>query len=132
MYDAASVAEYIHEIISARPITYAQEEMWALLLNAREQITHEVLVSRGALDGTLALPGMIFRDAIRLGAGSGIVTHNHPSGDPTQSHADVLCAQHQQRAGQLLNIFLMYHVIVAHDSWYSMREHGLCASSTRP
>ncbi len=128
--DAGSVAEYIMKNIFPHPLTYTQEEMWALLFNARGQITHEVMVSRGSLDASIAHPSMIFRDAIRLAAKTVIVTHNHPSGDPEPSHADVLSTQRLRKAGEILGISLMDHIIVAKDAWTSMREHDWFDSNT--
>jgi DNA repair protein RadC len=121
--DAGSVARYIMENIFPHPLTYTQEEMWALLFNARGQVTHEVMVSRGSLDVMIAQPSMIFRDAIRLGAKSVVITHNHPSGDAEPSHADLLTTQRLRRAGEILEISLMDHIVVAKDAWTSMREH---------
>lgn len=132
IFDANSVAGYIMGNIFPKPETYMQEEMWALLFNCREQITHEVLVSRGSLDASIAHPSMIFRDAIRLGAHRLIITHNHPSGDPDPSHADELTTQRLRNAGELLGIPMLDHIIVAKDAWYSMAEHEWCSSQARP
>ena len=66
----------------------------------------------------------VFRPAI-VAAGSAIVlTHNHPSGDPTPSEADIKCTRDLIRAGQLLKIELMDHVIIGSDRHVSMREQG--------
>ncbi len=128
--DATSVAGYIMENIFPNPEEYTQEEMWALLFNCRGQITHEIMVSRGSLDASIAHPSMIFRDAIRMGAAKVVVTHNHPSGDPDPSHADVLTTQRLRKAGELLGIPFLDHIIVAKDAWYSMSEHDWCQSQT--
>jgi len=128
--DASSVATYITKCIFPHPEEYTQEEMWALLFNCRGQITHEVMVSRGSLDASLAHPSMIFRDAIRLGAAKVLVTHNHPSGDPDPSSADVLLTQRLRDAGEILGIPILDHVIVAHGAWYSLAEHDWCPSHT--
>jgi DNA repair protein RadC len=132
VFDAPSVAGYIMENIFPKPETYMQEEMWALLFNCRDQITYEVLVSRGSLTESHAHPSMIFRDAIWLGAHRVIITHNHPSGNPDPSHADVELTQRLRNAGELLGIPMLDHIIVAKDAWYSMAENHWCSSHARP
>lgn len=121
--DAGSVVAHVQEHVFPRIGEYLQEEMWALHLNAREQITHDVLVSRGTLDGSLAHPAIIFRDAIRLGAARVIIVHNHPSGCPDPSRADVLVTRRLRLAGELLDVPLLDHIVIAKGAWYSFAEH---------
>ena len=121
--DAGSVVAHVHEHVFPHIGQYVQEEMWSLLLNCREQITHDVLVSRGTLDSTIAQPANVFRDAIRLGASRVIIVHNHPSGYAEPSRADVLITKRLRLAGELLDIFLLDHIVLASDAWYSFAEH---------
>jgi DNA repair protein RadC len=121
--DAGSVVAHVQEAVFPKVGQYMQEEMWSLLLNCREQITHDVLVSRGTLDSSLASPSIIFRDAIRLGASRVIIVHNHPSGCPDPSQADVLITKRLRLAGELLDIVLLDHIILTQDGWYSFAQH---------
>jgi DNA repair protein RadC len=110
----------IYENVAACP----QEELWVLILNARYFLTHEVLVSRGTLDQSLASPGIVFRDAIRLNAARIILLHNHPSGDPEPSHADIILTRRMCEAGDLLGTPVADHLILAGTTSLSMLEHG--------
>lgn len=121
--NAGSVVAHVQDQFFPHISEYKQEEMWSLLLNCREQITHDVLVSRGTVDSTLAHPANVFRDAIRLGASRVIIVHNHPSGYAEPSRADVLITKRLRLAGELLDIFLLDHIVLASDAWYSFAEH---------
>ena len=121
--NAGSVVAHVQEHVFPQIGQYMQEEMWSLLLNSREQITHDILVSRVTVDSTLAQPSIVFRDAIRLGASRIIVVHNHPSGCPDPSRADVLMTKRLRQAGELLDVILLDHIVLASDAWYSFAEH---------
>ena len=119
----AGVADYLINQLFSPFDQFPQEELWVLVLNARTIITHEVMVSRGTPDASLAHPGTIYREAIRLNACSIVVTHNHPSGDPEPSDADLQITTRLRRAGEILGIPLLDHLIVGAGAWYSLREH---------
>jgi len=121
--NAGSVVAHVNDQIFPQVGQYMQEEMWSLRLNCREQITYDVLVSRGTVDSTLAHPSNVFRDAIRLGASRVIIVHNHPSGWPDPSRADVLITKRLRHAGELLDVILLDHIILTERVWYSFAEH---------
>jgi len=82
-------------------------------------------VSVGSLDTTLAHPREVFERAIRAGAASIIVVHNHPSGDPTPSDDDIRLTRRLIEAGKILGIRLLDHIVVSRDAHYSFRGHAL-------
>ncbi|MEO7300529.1 MAG: zincin-like metallopeptidase domain-containing protein [Verrucomicrobiota bacterium] len=95
-----------------------------LLLNTRRKIKGHHVVSIGLMDTILVHPREVFRTAI-IGAASAIVLlHNHPSGEPQPSEADVKVTRDLIRAGQLLKIEVCDHVIVGHGRHSSLRELG--------
>lgn len=99
-----------------------------LLLNTRRRVKGHHLVSIGTLDTILVHPREVFRLAIIHGGVSAIVcVHNHPSGDPTPSEADIKVTRDLQRAGQLIKIELLDHVILGADRHFSLREAGYLA-----
>jgi len=118
-------ADYLYKHIFADPYLPTQEEMWALLLNTKYRITHHALLYRGLVDSVPIRVAEVYRDAIRLGAPRLIVSHCHPSGDPTPSPEDVLVTQQLHRAGELLGIDLMDHIIIGENDWVSLREKKL-------
>jgi DNA repair protein RadC len=96
-----------------------------LLLNTRRRIKGHHLVSIGTLDTILVHPREVFRLAIIAGGVSAIIImHSHPSGDPTPSEADIKVTRDLMRAGQLLKIEVLDHVIVGADRHLSLRELG--------
>ncbi len=108
MADAASVYHYL-----AGELRYEeQENLIALLLDARHRLMRRVLVSRGTLTRLIIHPRDVFREAIRYNASSLIISHNHPSGDPTPSKADEMLTQEIVEAGKLLRLPLLDHVII--------------------
>jgi DNA repair protein RadC len=82
------------------------------------------LVSIGTLDTILVHPREAFRVAVIAAAAAIVLAHNHPSGDPTPSEGDIKATRDLIRAGQLLKIDVLDHVIMGHDRHCSLRELG--------
>lgn len=108
------------------------ETFAALLLDAqaRSLTTLPVEITRGLLDQALVHPRELFRTAIAAAAHSLVIAHNHPSGDPTPSSADRMVTQRLVAAGELLEIPVRDHVILAVDQvggyrYTSFAEAGL-------
>lgn len=115
--------------------SYNTERFKVVCLNTRRHIinVHEIAV--GTLDTVLVHPREVFRPAITSSAAAILVLHNHPSGDPTPSDADVRVTRDLVRAGQLLKIELLDHVILGLPSeekprgYTSLRELGYFSST---
>lgn len=101
-----------------------RENLVVFLLNTRRRIKGHQLVSIGTQDSLLTHAREIFRLAIVTAANGVIVAHNHPSGDPTPSDADVKITRDLIRAGQLLRIELLDHVIIGQGRFSSLRTLG--------
>jgi DNA repair protein RadC len=109
----------------------AAEVFQVLLLNVRRRLVGEpVKVSDGTLDTILVHPREVFRSAIVANAAAVVLVHNHPSGDPTPSEADIKVTRDLIRAGQLLKIEVLDHVIIGRATqerpkdFVSLRELG--------
>jgi DNA repair protein RadC len=77
-------------------------------------------------------PREVFRDALLNGASAIVVAHNHPSGDPEPSHDDERITRRLGRAGQLLNVDVLDHLVIGHQRWTSLARRGLLlADATR-
>ena len=98
-----------------------------LLLNTRRRITGHHLVSIGTLDTILVHPREVFRIAVLSGAAAIVLLHNHPSGDPTPSEADIKVTRDLIRAGQLMKIEVCDHVVIGCQRHCSLRELGYFA-----
>jgi DNA repair protein RadC len=104
-----------------------REHFWAVLVDTRLSYLLHTEVSVGTLTGSLVHPREIFAPALREGAASLILIHNHPSGDPTPSREDIRLTQQLVDAGNLLDVPIHDHVIVGNgtDAWVSFAERGL-------
>lgn len=98
------------------------EEMHALYLNTQYDIVGFTVLSVGGTAGTALLTSDVFRGAIMANAKAIVVAHNHPSGDPMPSVDDLKFTTAIRRAGNLLGIVLLDHLIVCPESdrWRSI------------
>ena len=108
--------------LKERLIIESQEQVWALLLDIKKQMIGEFLVSKGSIDITSIEPREVFLPAVRRGAHGVIVVHNHPSGDPTPSPEDVKVTELLRKAGILLGIRLLDHLIIASRGFFSFSD----------
>jgi DNA repair protein RadC len=103
-----------------------REHFWAILLNAQNHYLMHTLVSVGTQSASLVHPREVLGPALREGAASLILIHNHPSGDPTPSREDLHLTRQLADAAQLLDLRLHDHVIIGSGSerWISMAAQG--------
>ena len=102
-----------------------QETLRVLLLDARNRVQGNIEVYRGKVDGIDIRVAELFREAIRKNAPSIILSHNHPSGDPTPSPEDVKITECAVASGRMLSIDVLDHMIIGRGRWVSLRERGL-------
>ena len=106
------------------------ETFQIVLLNVRRRLIDVREVSHGTLDTILVHPREVFKSAIAANAAAVVLVHNHPSGDPTPSEADIKVTRDLVRAGQLLKIEVLDHVILGRKTqererdYVSLRELG--------
>jgi hypothetical protein len=95
------------------------------ILNTRRRIKGHYLVSIGTMDTILCHPREVFRLAIMASAAAIIIAHNHPSGESTPSEADIKITRDLIRAGQLLKIEVLDHIVIGNPNHSSLRSLGL-------
>lgn len=122
------IAEYFRPIIQGLEI----EKFWVACLNRKNRLKKLVEVTSGTATSALAHPREVFRAAIREGATAVVCVHNHPSGDPAPSAADLQVTRQLREASKAVDIDLLDHVIVGRagadptgQGWYSFRASGL-------
>ncbi len=109
---------------------YEKEQFQVILLNTRRRLIRVERLASGTLDAVQVHPRDVFRPAIQANASAVIVVHNHPSGDPSPSEPDIRITRDLVRAGQLLNIQVLDHVILGKATqerpkdFLSLRELG--------
>jgi DNA repair protein RadC len=119
------VADYWRLHIATNPYYNPECECLAvLLLNTRRRVKGHQLLTMGTMDTILVSPVTVFRCAVIASAAALALAHNHPSGDPTPSEADIKVTRDLIRAGQLLKIEVLDHVIIGVDRHSSLRELG--------
>jgi len=102
-----------------------QENFYLVVLNTRNRIQSQFLISRGSLTGSLVHPREVMKVAIREAAASVIFVHNHPSGEPEPSEDDLDITERLVGAGRLVGIPVLDHVIIGRDNYFSFADHNL-------
>ena len=98
------------------------------MLNVKGELIMKDTVSVGTLNSASAHPRDVFREAIRKGASAVILCHNHPSGDPTPSGADISMTHQLSDAGKILGISVEDHIVIGNGKFFSFRKEGLIFS----
>ena len=121
-----AIADLLRE--ECRP--YGVEHFFAILLDTRRRLISKVHLTNGTLDAAIVHPRDVFRHAVVANASAMVLAHNHPSGDPTPSKADITVTRDLVRAGQLLKIEVLDHIILGRRTderpreFVSMKELG--------
>lgn len=123
------VAEYLARDLAWR---MSQEKFYVIPVNRKNRSLGKYLLSIGTATSTLAHPREVFRVSIAAAAAAVIVCHNHPSGDPAPSAADVQLTRQLREAGKAIDIELIDHLVLGRADcdprgigWYSFRQAGV-------
>ncbi|MCC6791919.1 MAG: DNA repair protein RadC [Thermomicrobiales bacterium] len=107
-----------------------QEQLRVVLLDSKHRVQSIRTVYQGSVNQAQVRIAELFREAIRGNAVAVVLVHNHPSGDPTPSGADVSLTADVVRAGDLLNIDVLDHLVIGRGRHVSMRRLGLGFASS--
>lgn len=103
-----------------------REKLIAISLDTKNQPTNINVVSIGSLNSSIVHPREVFKLAILSNANSIIISHNHPSGDPTPSREDINITKRLKECGELIVINLIDHIIIGDEgSFTSLKEKGI-------
>jgi len=102
-----------------------KEHFWVICLDTRNRLINYRPVSIGSLDTSIVHPREVFKEAISSSAASVIFVHNHPSGDPEPSKEDVELTNRLAKAGEIIGIDVLDHIIVCDKSYLSLKAKGL-------
>lgn len=103
----------------------SREHFCTLLLNTKNNVIGWNVVSIGNLTGTVVHPREVFAPAIVHHAASIILAHNHPSGNPSPSREDIAVTQRLVKAGKIMDVPVLDHIITGGDDFVSMKERSL-------
>lgn len=121
--DAVEILQSIRK--NLEPFELDKERLYTIGLTRRNSVKYIDLVSIGSLTGTVAEPREIFRMAIHKAAYSIILAHNHPSGNVNPSETDIRLTKKIKQSGIILNIFLIDHIIICAEGFYSFANEGM-------
>lgn len=102
-----------------------REHFLCLYLNARNQVVHKEVISIGSLSASIVHPREVFRVALQHAVASIILAHNHPSGDVSPSKDDLELTRRLVKAGELMGIEVLDHLIIGAEQFVSLKEQGL-------
>ncbi|HET9017290.1 MAG TPA: DNA repair protein RadC [Thermomicrobiaceae bacterium] len=117
--------EDVYAVAGSDMGTLEQEQLRVVVLDTKNRVLRTTTLYQGSVNSAQVRVAEVFRDAVRANAPAIALLHNHPSGDPTPSHADVQLTGELCRAGELLGIELVDHLVVAHGRFRSLRRLGL-------
>lgn len=120
VYDAESIWRMYNHLRDEK-----REHFILVMLDAQNVVTRCATIHIGTLTSSIVGPREVFREAVREGASSVVVVHNHPSGDPTPSPEDVAVTEKLADVGRLLDIPLLDHVIIGERDFVSLRKRGV-------
>ncbi len=123
--DKIRCAADVSALLMVRFKEFETEHFKGLLLNTKHEVLKIIDISQGNLDCAPAVPRDVFRQAVRIGAASVIVCHNHPSGDPEPSPDDIGLTRRLADGAALLGISLVDHVVFGDGSYVSLKERNL-------
>lgn len=112
-------------LVMLEMMSLEQEHLRVLLLDTRNRVLGSPTVYIGSLNTSVVRVGELFRAAIRANAAAVIVIHNHPSGDPSPSPEDVNVTRQLVRAGKLVDIEVLDHVVIGYQRYVSLKERSL-------
>jgi DNA repair protein RadC len=122
------IYNWLRPLVDGEPV----EKFWVLSLNRKNRLLRCQAVTSGTATASLVHPREVFREAIRNSASALVCAHNHPSGDPSPSQADIRATRQLREAARVVQLDLLDHVIIGqreHDpkgsGYYSFAESGL-------
>lgn len=102
-----------------------QEELKLLMLNTKSRLIGETVLTKGTVNMSVISPRELFIEALQKNAVMIILLHNHPSGDPEPSREDILVTKRIKKAGELIGITLIDHIIIGDRAYASLAEKGM-------
>jgi DNA repair protein RadC len=119
--EPTAIADVVREAVG----NDQREFFMVFLLNTRHVTKRIQVISVGSLSASIVHPREVFRFAIRNAAASIILSHNHPSSDPTPSEDDIEITQRLSKVGETVGIEVLDHIIVGGRRFFSFREAGI-------
>ena len=117
--------EEVSKFFIPKLLHQTKEHFMLALLNTKNRIIASPTISIGSLSASVVHPREIFREAIKYPCAAIILIHNHPSGDPNPSREDIAVTERLVKAGKIMDIPILDHIIIAQQNYLSMKEKEL-------
>jgi DNA repair protein RadC len=117
--------EDVVNLVRSRLKDKKKEYFLAILLDTRSQLIKIAEISIGSLDSSIVHPREVFKEAISASAASVIFAHNHPSGDPEASEDDINLTKRLAKAGEIVGIDVLDHIIIGDKKYLSLKREEL-------
>ena len=124
---AINCPEDVRRLLGPEMAPLAQEQLRVLLLNTKNQVIGQRVIYQGNVNSAIVRPAEVLRPAVIEAVPSIIISHNHPSQDPTPSPEDAAITRELAQAGKLLGIELLDHIVIGGEKFVSLKERGLMA-----
>lgn len=118
-------AEDVSKILLPQVQSLNQEYLFVVFLDTRKKIISEETLFIGSLTESLVCPREIFKRGLEINASGIILAHNHPSGNPTPSEADIKVTKEMVEIGRLMGIEVLDHIVLGKKDYWSLAENGL-------
>lgn len=102
----------------------SEEYLYMLCMNTKLELTSVFELSHGNVNSSIFSTREIFQKALLANAVSIILMHNHPSGDPTPSREDVAVTERAKKAGEILGVQVLDHIVIGQSGYSSLKEKG--------
>lgn len=122
--NSTDVVRYLRDIWNEDQIQY-REEFYIVCVTRSQKVIGWVNVSKGGVAGTIADPKIIFQHALKSNSSGILLCHNHPSGNTKPSQQDIDLTDKLIKAGKLLDIKILDHIILTDSEYLSMAEDGI-------
>jgi len=119
-----SSAASVHAHFGPLLVDEKRESFYLVMLNGKNRVIANTRISQGSLGASIVHPREAFRCAVREAAAAVIFVHNHPSGDPTPSAEDRRTTERLRRAGEVMGIPVLDHVVVGRGRYWSFADNG--------
>lgn len=116
-----SIANYFMESMRHLP----QEEVRAAFFDTKNNLIKDVHISTGTVNSSLVTPRELFIKALKYRAVYIVLLHNHPSGDPSPSHDDILLTHRLKEVGEIMSVPVLDHIIIGDNNYISFRNKGI-------
>ena len=120
-----SCAEDVFNLMHEKLKDKKEEHFYILMLDTKNNLIGEQLISKGILDSSIVHPREVFRPAIKNSASKIILVHNHPSGDPTPSQEDLDITEKIMGVGEELGIKVLDHIILGGEEFWGWKEKNI-------